>query len=199
MRLPLIAVIMVLLGVSAPAQPPTASVSSNRVSIDVVDHYGNPLRQAMISLGNGESAATLTNGQVVHLAPGVYHVRVTVPGFKTWDGHLRISQPSEIVTIAMKTGSIDGPERLCSVDGHIHKRSRVAITAVRIVPLYSSEILDLPVDRNGTFVAHDLECGEYIFLMLSAGGLQGSQAIRLTDENQSVDLLPKVPAGREPR
>src|SRR5690242_21519077 len=79
------------------------------VTIDVRDNYGHAIG-GEIEMRTGTTVYTPTSRAPFKAKYGDYRITVTVPGFSRFEGTVTISQPRQIISVAMRLGTMDGPQ-----------------------------------------------------------------------------------------
>ena len=146
--------------------------------------------QTMMERAGAKSELTQRGGTLVKY--GTYDVIVSAAGFTTARLTALINQPRQFISVAMAIGSIDGPERTCSITVRVLPEG--SATRLRAMAVFGSYVADVVVDRQGSYALLNLECGDYMLLAMGLKGCMAVQYPRIVLDSR-IDLTITEPPG----
>jgi hypothetical protein len=175
------------------AQLPRDSSIHSRVHLVITDNFGHVLDVdgrtrlgGRITLRRQDSVVSANTAEPLNLEFGEYEVQVQLPGFKTSLTNAVISQPEQVIRIAMHIGAMDFASEPCSMEGRVSPI--VNGVTIRLLELFGSTLVDVPMKSDGSFKFLNLECGDYMLMAVAPTGCLGLQFVR----------VPKEPGNKEP-
>jgi hypothetical protein len=147
-----------------------------RIRVHVTDTFGNSLPVPRITLTVDGVTATVPQDVVIGGKYGRYSVAVRVPGFSDAKESVVVDQPEQVITVAMRLGAMEAPVPRCSVGGLLVPES-VAVR-IRLMELFGFYVTDVPVMPGGAFEFRNLECGDYMLIMMGPNGCVGTKITR---------------------
>jgi hypothetical protein len=146
------------------------------VRVYVTDRFGDPIKAPRIEISGAAKHLEVKQDEVVALPYGVYSIRVLVPGFALAEFSTPIDQPSQIVLVGLRIGSIDAPVPTCSVIGSIAPQTDA--TRLRLLQLFGDYLTDVAFGPGGSFEFRNLECGDYMLIVMNARTCSASRVVR---------------------
>lgn len=167
------------------------------VRIHVTDTYGMAVPADWIKI-SGPVTTDVDQDLPVNLPYGQYKVQVLVRGFSIAMETVLVSQPSQIVTIGMRPPTLEGQTHppACSILAQIP--ANIQANRIRAIELFGPLSLEVPIDGDGQFDLKDIECGDYLLIvlgpskvMVSPSHLLGVATVRASLSLARVQVTPK--------
>lgn len=181
-----------LLGTASWAQPKSMP---HLVSFAVTDCWGNPLNSATISVTSIESQATrerldYPNEKALHLREGFYHVLAESQGFFPSSSVVRVSQGDFELRNCLTLAPVEGDTPPATkLDGSVAESvGQRAGSWARLVEIYSSTSISVPIDPQGHFSASLLQPGRYLLLILNAKRIIAQKEIDVRGQAVEVNI-----------
>ena len=155
------------------------------VQIRVSDGFGNTISVPKILItGNGETKQVRSD-EVFTTGTGRYTIEVESPGSsnKKIDSVL-VDQTEQIITIALTPGALEGPPPRCLVRGRIQYPN---VARVRLIQLSGSYVADVAMKAGG-FEFVDLECGDYLLIVIGEKNCLGTMMLRTALDPKTVEI-----------
>jgi hypothetical protein len=165
-----------------------------RVQVHVTDALGSPVPPQSLKL-TAEDGTTIEARQdeVLNLKYGRYAVDVTAQGFSNAARNFLVDQPQQILSITMKLGTMEVPLHPCSIAGRIVPKD--GVRRIRLLELFGSYLTDVPV-VDGAFRFQNLECGDYMLIVMSSKRCLATMMSHATMIGSNVDIrLPELGGG----
>ena len=86
----------------------------------------------------------------------------------------------------MRLGAVDGSVPVCSVSGTIVPAAQV--TRLRLLAMFGKYLTDVPVGPKGYFAFRNLECGDYMIIVMAADKCLGTKATRAQVSPRRLEL-----------
>ena len=166
--------------------PLLAKDTTSRIRIDITDYFGTPLILNDGSIQSKDANFKIPHDGILMLRPGEYTVEMNVQGFRRLVASFVVSQPEQVISLAMPLGSIDGPNPTCSLNGKSDLDQRNS--KVRLISQFGNIGKDVPVQAHGNFFFENLECGDYVLLGIEKNHCTEAMQLRITEENMRVKL-----------
>lgn len=163
-----------------------AAAAESQARIRVTDAYGTSIGAAKITLSSPALQLNPKPDEVIRLPYGSYDLKVEVPGFRSTSMTVRINQPEQLVAVGLKLGSIDGPVPVCMVTGSVAPKGVVG--QVRLQQLFGDYQGDVPLGAGGSFKFLDIECGDYLIVLIGGGKCLGTKTVRAQMSPQPISM-----------
>lgn len=162
------------------------------IRVIVSDTSGRPIPGAtvtLISVGPNEKfTATGGEAKFQKIPFGRYSLETRLLGFEPWKQVVRVYQPSLVFRIGLELGADHAYER-AELSGAIKPgvggRSDLW---VRLMALYTSDLIENAVDSSGHFELNGMAHGKYLLFLFEKGKLLATKPIDVLGGNQIVEL-----------
>jgi hypothetical protein len=168
--------------------PTTRALQSGepRVRVQVTDAYGNAVPAKQITLTGDDATNEVPQNEPFTTKYGRYTLEVRVPGFSNATQSVVIDQPEQILAVAMRLGVIETPPPRCSIVGRVIPET--AAVRVRSSQLFGSYTADVPVAKGGSFEFRNLECGDYMLIVMGGKECLGTRTFRAVPTAGPADI-----------
>jgi hypothetical protein len=179
--------IPVAIGQTVPPEPDSANVK-----VVVSETFGRPVPGAKVTLTSvvpgGKFAAVGGEAEFDHVPFGIYDLDVRLPGFVARKERVNIHYPELLFRIGLELGAIhsDGRSELSgSIKSGVGGRSDLW---VRLMALYSSDLIENAVDDAGTFELDGMAHGKYLLIMFEKDKVLATKPVDVLGGKQTVEL-----------
>ncbi len=162
------------------------------VTVVVSDTFGRPIPGAQITLAAvGPSEKFTAIGGETTLEPipfGRYDLQVRLAGFEPRSERIRIYQPIAVFHIGLEAGAIHSdkrPELAGTISPDTKGRSDLW---VRLVALYSGDLVENTVDRSGHFELGGMALGKYLLFLFQKDKVVATKTLDVLGGKQAVEL-----------
>jgi hypothetical protein len=152
----------------------------------VTDNYGNPVEADHIHLTIDGVVTYVPQDRLFQAKCGRHTLHVEVAGANSESLPINLEQLEQVVPVALGLGAVDGPVPDCAIMGRISGQRTVA--TVRLLQLFGSYLVDVPVTAAKTFQFMHLECGTYLLVAMNGKQYLGTQVVTATVSGTHVDL-----------
>ena len=150
----------------------TMSLTSYDVVFEVIDEDGNPLDNAVISLG--DTTNTANNYIFNQVVPGVYAYSVTLEGFITAEGEIEIINQDVVVNVTMSTARYNVFFEVVDEDGN---------------PLENAIVtFDSTTNEPNNYAFYQIESGLYEYTVSLEGYVTYEGEIEIINQNVTVNV-----------
>ena len=153
--------------------PSPAARLVGSVVLHLVDSYGDSLMPSDVTeltvlSGTGDDVSPKQfEGTLQDLPYGEYSVRLSVPGFKYWTGTVRVAKPITLVIVGMQVGGLES-NPTCALSGNLRGfKPAPAPVWIRLIQLYSDDVIEASVDSRGYFNIAGAPCAKYILAVMT--------------------------------
>lgn len=184
----ILSVLMVNFGVRQTRAQPLDVAS---VKALVSDSFGRSVHGATVTLTSigPNQKFTRVGGEAsfAKIPFGLYNVRVQLPGFLPRNEQIRVYQPNLVLKIGLElvaTHSYERPVLSGSVSGDLKGRSDLW---VRLVSLYSSDLVENNVDASGKFDLEGMAPGKYLLILLEKDQVLSMRPVDILEGKQEIE------------
>jgi len=163
-----------------------------RVTVRVTNNYGDRVDARYVRLTNEGALTVVEQDKPYQMKCGLYTLEVGVRGFRPVTTQADIELVEQVVPVAtqfLDPADTVAPE--CAVLGKVSAQAGVA--TVRLLQLFGTYLVDVPVSPEDTFPFMHLPCGTYLLIAISRSQCLGTERVTATVAGTRVDL--KTPAG----
>lgn len=171
--------------------PGNAAIAT--VSVVVTDNFGYAVPGAKLTLTSvvpGEKFTGAGSEVKFERVPfGIYDINVELKGFLKRNERIDVSQHTLLLQIGIALGATHSQEQ-ASLSGTIKwdaggKRKNLW---VRLMPIYSSELVEDAVDGSGKFELTGMAHGEYLLLLFEGSRPLATEPVHILGGKQTVEL-----------
>ena len=162
------------------------------VLVVVSDCFGKSIPDARVTLQQGQMefrfVATAGTAKVHGIPFGLYDLKVEEPGFEPWHEPLRVYQSSMAIRAGIEVSAghlYRRPEVMGSINGNLAAWPNLW---VRLMPIYSGQLVEANVDRTGNFELDQMAVGRYLVILFSNDEVLATKALTVRGGKQSIDL-----------
>lgn len=163
-----------------------AEEGSCRVVVNVTDNFGVRVQADHIRLTTDSGATEVSQDQPVQAKCGRHTLTVEARGANPQSLSVDIDQVEQVVAVALGLGAVDGPVPDCTILGQVTGKS--SPERVRLVQLFGSHVVDVPVTATNTFRFVGVECGAYLLLAMRGKECLGTQTLTATVSGTPIAL-----------
>jgi hypothetical protein len=163
------------------------------VKVIVFDTLGSPIPGARITLTSvgPKQTFTATGGKATldQVPFGLYDMEIRLLGFVTRAERVRIYQSSVLFNVGLELAANHSYERAelsGAVKDDVKGRSNLW---VRLVALYSSDLVENAVDSAGHFELDGMAHGKYLLILLEGNKVLATKSVELLGGKQTVKLV----------
>jgi hypothetical protein len=170
-----------------------SAVDRTNLRIQVVDAFGTAVRSGLRASLYAESGlvAEGTGGTplVLNNVPyGRYRLETTGSGFRVNSTRIKLSQPGQEVTVGLVLEKVGDPEpQGLTLTGRVARCSHRSPMWVKLIGLFTDEIVQASLGPDCTFRIPDLDGGRYLAVLFDGSTVMGIKEVRVT-----VDSAPLV-------
>jgi hypothetical protein len=165
-----------------------------QVRIHVASALGESVPATSVTLTTEQGGSIdVKQDQVSAIHYGRYTVSVRVPGFSIAKELFTVDQPEQILFVAMKLGVMETPLPNCLIKGEVIPSD--GAERVRLLQLFGSYSVDVPVTPGGMFRFEDIECGDYMLVAVNQKRCVGTEMARAATAGTNVHMRLKELAG----
>ena len=165
---------------------------SAHVKVIVSEMFGRPVPGAKLTLKSvvpGEQfAATGGEAEFDQVPFGVYDLDVRLPGFVARKERVDIRYPNLVLRIGLELGA-----------DHSYARSELSVSIrpdvkgrkdlwVRLMPLYSSDLIENAVDDSGKFELDGMPHGKYLLILFQKDRVLAMKPVNVLGGKQGVEI-----------
>jgi hypothetical protein len=136
----------------------------SRVRVYVVDFFGTPIAGAQVELKDAQNRMKKFLSKPSQQVPyGEYEITVSRDGYTMGSRKVSIESAETWITVGLSPQS----SQLIRVEGNVRPSIVPELPAwVRLIPVYSDQILTQPLTESGEFTFVDILPGKYLFVVL---------------------------------
>lgn len=176
-------------GQTVPAVP--LEPDSANVRVIVSETFGRPVPGAKVTLTSvvpGEKFTAIGGeAEFDHVPFGMYDLDVRLIGFVARKERVNIHAPKLIFRIGLELGATHSYEP-SELSGSIKSGVDRSDLWVRLVALYSSDLIENVVDSSGHFELVGMPHGKYLLLLLEKDKVLTTRPVDLLGGKQTVEL-----------
>ena len=162
------------------------------VKVIVSDTLGFSIPGARVTLTSvvtaEQFAAEGGEAKFHHIPLDLYNLEVNMPGFVTRKERVDIASAHLVLRVGLELGSIISktPSELSvSIKPGVKGRRNLWI---RLMPLYSSDLLENAVDSAGHFELYGMASGKYLLVLFENDEVLATKPVDVRSGKQSVEL-----------
>ena len=162
------------------------------VKVAVCDSFGESIPGAQVtltSIGPKEKFSAAGGEAKFDRIPfGLYDLEVRLPGFLTRKEQIRVYQPTLVFQISVElapTHSYERAELAGSIRPDVKGRANLW---VRLMALYSSDLVENAVDSSGTFELDGMAVGKYLLILFEKGKVLAMKPVDVRGGKQVIDV-----------
>jgi hypothetical protein len=161
------------------------------VRVHLSDGYGNRVSAAEIKILGGRSIDVKPD-MPFRIDAGSYTFQVRSSGFKMATLPIVIDQLEQVVAVSLQLSALEGPDPTCAVYGHL---AGGAISRVRLLELFGSRSIDVPLDAARNFDFRGVACGDYLLVTVGPKSCLGTLMVQARPKTGSLRIM--APNGGE--
>jgi len=143
-----------------------------RVRVRVSDGVGDFVPSAYVKFV-GATTVTGRSDALFRIEPGIYTVEVSAPGATLARLPVVIEQLDQVIAVSLEVGAIeDNVAPTCAVYGHV--AGEAEISHVRLLQMFGSKLIDVPLDEKRNFDFRRVGCGDYILVLMARSSCLGT-------------------------
>lgn len=162
------------------------------VTVVVSDTFGKSIPGAKVTLTsvgpNEKFTAVGGEAKFEHIPFGRYDVDVRLVGFEPRKERVRVYQPNVVINAGLEPGathSYERPEMSGSVRPDL--KGRLGLW-VRLVAIYSSDLVENAVDSSGHFELNGMAAGKYLLVLFEKDKVLASKPVDVLGGKQATEL-----------
>ena len=162
------------------------------VKVIVCDTVGNPVAGARVSLTsvgpNQRFTAVGGEAKFESVPYGRYDLDVRLVGFEPWKQRVRVYQSSLVFFAGLELGATHSSER-AELSGSIRPVVKGQSDLwVRLVAIYSSDLVENVVNNSGKFELDGMAPGKYLLLLFQGDKVLSMKPLDVLGGKQAVDM-----------
>jgi hypothetical protein len=157
----------------------------------VVDTFGVHVSSANITLSSvGPTGKFASDGNATfdRIPFGIYDVEARLAGFLPRTERIRVYQPSVVINLGLEPGTTHSYERP-ELSGVLSGPTRQLNLWVRLVAVYSSDLVENVVDGSGHFELDGMPPGKYLLLLFQKERVLAMKPLDILEGKQTIDLV----------
>jgi hypothetical protein len=174
------------------AQAAESRPTVSSVKVIICDTFGEPLSGSSVTLTEigSKKKFTATGGEVKFgaIPYSIYDLEVRLPGFKLRKEQVKVYQPSLVFQVALELApphSFERPELSGVIKPDIRNKPGLW---VRLLALYSSDLIENAIDKSGRFELVGMAPGKYLLLLFEKDTMLAVKPVRFLGGHQVVEI-----------
>jgi hypothetical protein len=125
-------------------------------------------------------ASQFHSGVADNIPHGIYRLEAFVPGYSAELRYVLINQARATVILGMPVSPIESVP-FPAIRGHILGSAPPKRSFIRLVGIYSGQVMESAIEPDGTFGFAAVRCCRYLLLLMGDGGTLASKDLTISD------------------